>query len=240
MRPMKAILALLCLLLAAPANADHNTDARAALALAMAAKRQTVKPRVCSCSCGSSCTCVNGECSDPACVCVTNSDGTCYCVPAGQAKAARALAAAVKRIGACTCGANCRCVAGECGCATCPSRGSDETRYVAAYQAALKEQKPICVWVGSGCSCERDLTEFRHVHVENYHGDATPRIIVAKPDAEGFEICATLTGECSAERIREAMKPKVVVQVQSVPVYRPMPMMMGGFGGGFGGGGCPS
>ena len=151
----------------------------------------------------------------------------------------------------CPCGENCTCTAGECGCAcgvsVKRSPGVVEWAiYRVQYEKAIKENKPLLIWVGETCPlCENNWPEFIHARLSEYtDGSKGPCVIVGKPDGMGgLNRVATINGIPTLPEVNAAVATHTataqVVQ-RFVPMPPPMPMMMpmmGGFGGGRGGGG---
>lgn len=137
--------------------------------------------------------------------------------------------------GVCTCGTNCTCINGECGDPNCPSlrRSTYENKYL----QAVRENKPILVWVSNSClPCEKAWSDWVHVRVASYTGRqgkiTGPCVIVGKPDGRGeIDLLGTLDGCPSRATVESILNPPP--QIYQQPVFQPMFMM-----GGFGGGGC--
>lgn len=173
------------------------------------------------------------------------------------------------------CRINCSCKAGECGAPNCPSlvrsgystspmgeaAPGDWLMYKLGYDRAIRDSKPLLVWVGETCSsCENQWTQYIHCRVSTFDSSVTenpvtnpysgPGVLVMKPDGSGgMTIVSKLEGIPSLTTVQTALATKdgqtapVTATQLSVfrPIFQPMMMpMMGGFGGGgfCGGGGC--
>ena len=171
----------------------------------------------------------------------------------------------------CPCGATCTCTAGECGSPNCPSLRAKKTAeapgpiewlaYKLAYSTAVREHKPLLIWVGETCpACEAEWGEYVHARLSEYDGDTTiyrgPGVIIGRPDGMGgMDKIGTLSGIPTKDAVKTLLAPvpknpyddnphwpyRSVPQAFLPMMPPPMPMMpmggFGGFGGGFGGGG---
>lgn len=254
-------------------SAESSIRARVALALAHsnssssanASKITTIKNKA-DCFCGPNCPC------GPDCPCPATGG---FKDPACKIPMARSSVG-------CSCGASCTCIGGECGDPRCPNidpfsarnavkrnRGPGPIEWViyeAQYNKAIKQNKPLLVWVGETCpSCESTWSQYIHARLSEYDGpkgvETGPEVMICKPDGlGGMNILARLDGIPSKPVVEALLNPSQTQSTSTgsntlsttIPqqlVFRPMsmpmmsmPMMgmggfgMGGFGGGFGGG----
>ncbi len=95
----------------------------------------------------------------------------------------------------CKCGANC-----ECGIdCRCNELSTDAGRLSAAAKRAVADGKPLLIWVGQTCACDREMSDFVHVHLGEYDGirgkETSQEVIVGKPDGKGgFTVAARIAG----------------------------------------------
>lgn len=144
----------------------------------------------------------------------------------------------------CSCGTACACTfPGQCGdpICTCGSKPKKPLSFAAGYARAIKENKPLLIWVAQVCPpCEKKMPGYIHVHVKEYQGVSDlvtePSVVVGQPNGQGgLNRVATIYGcpDDLAAQVQAALSPPR--QVFLLPPPPPMPMFGGGFGGG---GGC--
>lgn len=251
-------------------SAEVSVDTRVALALTRAkstGKASTTNSKP-ICFCAPNCPC------GPDCPCPTTGG---FRDPTRKIPVSQANRSSV----GCSCGSTCTCQGGECGDPACPtldpfsirnSRGRKSSPgpiewaiYEMQYNKAIKENKPLLIWVGETCpACENSWTQYIHARLSEYDGtkgtEKGPEVMVCKPDGlGGMNVLAHLDGIPSKSAVEAIMSPQQTqtTQIQaSIPlnniipqqlVFQPtFPMMggcsmgcgmpmMGGFGG-FGGG----
>lgn len=136
---------------------------------------------------------------------------------------------------ACPCGCSCTdclCATGQpCGDPGCICAAKKGLSLSAALEKAVAYDRPLLIWVREVCPpCEAQMSEYIHVHVEQYQGANDlvdyPAVIVGKPDGQGgITRVATFSGIPSKEQVSEALNPRPRM------IYLPPPPMMMSFGG---------
>lgn len=205
------------------------------------------------CTCPN-CRCTNGECGCPDCPSLKGRAA----VPTGQHCTCPSCGCS-----RCLCVADGKCICPCCGVQNQPAAPAPST-FKLLFDRAMTEDRPLVMWIAEVCPpCEAKMRGYVHAHLEDYEGDATPRVIVGRPnDKGGMDRLATFPGIPDTEQIKAAARgtpTPAPAPAQPVPVsfFRPAPMpmfgggmpgmfgggipMMGGFGGGMmggGGGGC--
>lgn len=139
----------------------------------------------------------------------------------------------------CTC-TDCQCLNGQ-SCLAAKSSGPLEYAiYLAAYDSALRQNKPLLIWVGETCpACENRWTEYVHARLSQFGGWGTtpieqgPEVIVAKPDGlGGMDLTGRFQGiptKASVEGLLNPVRQGILSRPLSAPA---MMLMMQEFGGG--------
>lgn len=197
-----------------------NVDAqvRAALAIAQASHRRPTKK---SCGCGDVCPCTPGKRGD-YCSC----QNRCFC----------SEFTTPTTVPNCGCdGPDCRCAPGKCDCTPnskcsidCDCKRKKDLSLNAAIDRAIRENKPIVVWVKLSCPpCQAALPDCVHVRVDEDEGGEwatqSPGAVIAKLVRGELIVVGTVYG-CPtdfAQRVRAILNPPRITYYVAppMPVY---------------------